>query len=472
MAAFRENNIDRHTSLAFGVRHLVGSILIALALILGLLDFPGILYAIVRVSAPLPLFAGLMMVLRYILPPILQAFFIFWRKVFGVPGSLAVRSLLLRLDQTVITTGAIAISLSIAVGTLGMVQSMKATTFNWLDKARWADLLVFSFSGTEMEGSLLTDVLDYPFVKDVNPIRYFFISYDHPQLSDGGFLFQAVDPLPFQEFAHLEVVEGNTAEAMAALSRGPAILINEGLAQRLDLKQADVLSLTTNLGPVDFTIAGTVSDYSDFVHRMGKIVYGSYETLEKYWGVSGFTVLQIHITPLLSSENAKDRLWQGLSNQHDVKILTHEEEKADIGASIDSIFASTYGIVAAIGLIAVMGVFNTIFMNVLFQIREFAILKTLGLQTSQIRTMVFVEALTMACVGALFGLAAGVWIAGQVNLGIRELMGMVIQFHIPWTMMGGILLSLPLAAFLATLYPQRIACGLSIARVMQFSERL
>jgi putative ABC transport system permease protein len=472
MAVFQEREAAKETAGGFRVRHAVGFALIALVLLLGQLNIPGMAYAIVRVSAPLLLFAGLMMVLDYILPFVLRTVSATFRKIFGIPGLLAVRSLRLRISRTVITIGAITVGLSIALGTLGMVYSMKTTTFAWLDKTRWADLLVFSISGTELNQSILPEMAGFPFIREVNPIRYYFVPYEHPQLSDSGFLFQAINPLQFQTFANLEIEEGNTAQAITALTDQPAILVNQGLAQRLDLQLGSVITLMTGQGPVDFTVAGTVADYSDFVHRMGKIVYGSYETLERYWGATGYTVLQVHLSPGYSADEAKSLLWQGLSGRYDVKILTHDEEKAAVNASIDNIFSSSYGIVVVMFLIVLMGVFNTVFINVLFQIREIAVLRTVGLLVTQVRLMVICEALAMGLVGSFFGILAGLWVAVQMNLGIRELMGVVIQFHTPWMMLGIILLLFPPVAVFATLYPQHIAGKLSIAGVMQSAERL
>lgn len=472
LAVFQERETGEETAPRFTSRHAVGLALIILTLLLGQLDVPGTAFAIVRVSAPVLLFAGLIVVLSYALPLALQATAALFKRIFGVPGMLAARSLRLRLNRAVITIGAIAVVLAIAVGTLGMVHSMKTTTSLWLDETRWADLLVFSISGTEMDESILAELADVSFVQDVNPIRYFFVPYDHPQLSDEGFLFQAVIPAQFQAFANLEIVEGNTAEAIEAITHQPAVLINAGLSQRLGLQQGDAITLMTAQGQTDFAIAGTVVDYSDFIHRMGKIVYGSYETLETHWGATGYTVLQIHLTPGYPQDEAKRLLWQALSGTYDVKILTHSEEKADVSASIDEVFVPNYGIVVVMFVIVVLGMFNTVFVNVLFQMREFAILRAVGLQVAQVRLMVICEALAMGLIGSILGILAGLWVAVQTNLGLKELMGILVQFHMPWIMLGLTLVLVPPIAIFATLYPQHIASSLSIARVMQKAERL
>lgn len=472
LVVFRERGTEQEVTHQVTLRTIIGFILIAVVLVLGILSVPGRLFAIIRMTAPLVLFIGLLMTFSYSLPFFLKVMSWCLTKVFGVPGMLAVRSLRLRLRRTVVTIGAIVIVATIAIGALGIVVNMKQTTSEWLDTTRWADVLIFSASGAEMDESILKKVREFPFIQNVNPIRYFFISYDHPNLSDKGFLFQAVYPTRFQEFTGVEVTEGNTPEVIKMLEYQPAILINAGLAQMLDLKQGDTMRLKTQEGDTDFSIVGSVVDYTDFIHRLGKIVYGSYHTLAEYWGAKGYTVLQIRLASGYTEDEAKTQLLHELSGMYDVKILTHIEEKEEVGALIDKIFASNYAITAIMFLIVFMGIFNTVFINVLLQIREFAILRILGLFVRQIRLMIICEALAMGLIGGIFAALAGIWFGWQMMLGTREVMGVLFQFHIPWVVAGVTCVLIPPIAFGATLYPQRIASRLSIADILQSNEQL
>ncbi len=441
-------------------------------LLLGLLRITGPTFAIIRLSSQVLLFLGLILILRLVLPPLLRFVATPLKRLFGISGLLAARSLVLRVGRTVVTVGAVSVALSIVVGTLVMMNSTKKTTSTWLDKTHWADVLLFSISGTEMEETIVQEVEAYPFVDEVNPIRYYFVHHDHPALSDNGFLFQAVDPECFASFTGLEIEEGNTAEAIDSLATCPAILINDGLSRRLGTKQGDRLAVMTDKGMEELTVAGTVVDYSDFIHRMGKIVYGSFETLESYWGGTGYNVLQIHLAAGFDENEAKETLLDRLASTCDIKILTHREERRSVSKSIDEIFAPNYGVVVVMLLIVALGIFNAVFINVLFQIREFAVLRTVGLLSVQVRLMVICEAVAMGFIGLVFGLLTGLWVAVQSNLGLQVLRGLIVGFHIPWLFIGALILFIPLIAVLATFYPQRLACSLSISQTMQSAERM
>jgi putative ABC transport system permease protein len=472
VAIFQDLQEDRSKAHPSSLCIIFGFACISAALLLGLLRLPGPAFAVIRLSSPVLLFLGLVLILPLVLPPLLRSVATPLRRLFGISGLLAAKSLVLRLGRTVVTVGAVSVALSIAVGTLVMMNSTKKTVSTWLDETRWADILLFSISGTEIEETVVQEVETYPFIAEVNPIRYYFVQHDHPALSDNGFLFQAVDPEHFASFTDLEIEEGNTAEAIDSLATCPAILINDGLARRLGTKQGDRLEVMTDMGMEELTIAGTVVDYSDFVHRMGKIVYGSFQTLKSYWGGTGYNVLQIRLASGFDENEAKKILLDGLASTYDIKILTHAEERRSVSKSIDAIFAPNYGVVVIMLLIVALGVFNAVFINVLFQIREFAVLRTVGLLTVQVRLMVICEALATGFIGLVFGLLTGLWVAVQSNLGLQELLGLIVGFHIPWLFIGALILFIPLISVLATFYPQRLACRLSISQTMESAERM
>lgn len=449
-----------------------GALILVVALVLGLLPVSGKMSAILHLTLPLLLFIGLFLILGAVLPSFLAIFSWGFGKVFGVSGLLAAKSLRLRIKRTIVTIGAIVVTATIAIGMLGSVNDMKRTTTGWLEATRWADVLIYSASGAAMDESIIQQVEELACVKEVNPLRYFFVPHDHPKLSDKGFLFQAMYPRHFQEFTGVEVREGNTLDAIHMLENQPAILLNAGLSNMLDVRHGDTLRLNTQKGAVDFFVAGSVVDYTDFVHRLGKIVYGSYDTLTEYWGATGYTVLQIRLVQGYSEAEVKNLLWRELSGGYDIKIITHTEEKEEVGALIDKLFASNYAMTVVMFLIVFMGIFNTVFINVLFQLKEIAILRTLGLLVHQIRLMIFCEAFAMGLIGSLIAGIAGIWFGWQMMLGTQELIGMILHYHLPWSIIGLTILIIPPLAIGAALYPQHIASELSIAEIFRNADQL
>jgi len=75
---------------------------------------------------------------------------------------------------------------------------------------------------------------------------------------------------------------------------------------------------------------------------------------------------------------------------------------------LDVLLMIATGLLGAAVLIALIGVGNTLGLSVLERSRESALLRALGLQRSQLRTMLAIEALLLAVGGALVGIAVGI----------------------------------------------------------------
>lgn len=423
-------------------------------------------------TAPIFMFIGIGFSIDFFLVFILEIVKPFFSKIFGVSGMLAVEDLILRIKNTSITINAIIIGLSIAIGFMGMVNSMKYTATNWLDKTKWSDLLVFSVSGAEINESIIDHLGNYSFVLRINPLRYHFVPYVHEELSDNGFIFQGIQPRKFAEFVNLEIIEGNTEEVINKINTGEGILINNNLANMLKLKQGDVIHLQSKNKEISLRIQGTILDNSDFAHRLGKIVYGSFDLLKKYWNVEGYTVLQIHITNELSHEEAKEIIINDLATNYNIKILTHEEEKVEVAASLNRIFSIFYSINLIIFAIIFVIVFNTVLINIISQIIEFAILRSIGLFKSQVKIMIILEATIMGFIGILFSVLTGSWITNQFISGAKAMMGISFDFYFPFE---PIILSAVLTiilSFIATIFPQRVALKKSISTILQESREM
>lgn len=426
----------------------------------------------IRFIGPVLILCGVCLILPRILPFILRPMTHAFAKAFGLSGLLAMQSLQLRLKRTVITVSSILVAVAIFIGILGSTNSMKMTVTDWYNNTKWADLIIFSVSGAEIKDSILDKVNNFEFVEKINPMRYYFVPYANGALSDDGLLFQGVEPAQFQDFTRLSVTGGDTAETVKQLENSRTVLINKNLSKMLGLKAGENISLATEQGPVDFQIAGEVDDYSDFMHRMGKVVYGSCDDLDQLWGANGYTIIQIRLAEGYSQEDAQKQLMTQLSGQYNIKVITHEEEKEDVGKSLDQIFSIPYALNVIICIIVFIGIFNTLLINVLFQIREFAILRIMGCYAGQIRKIVIFEALGLGLIGSLFALAIGLWLSNQMSISTAGIMGTVLNYYTPVTALVLLLLITLSVSMLATLYPQKLASGISISKVMQSVDEM
>lgn len=469
LEVFKNNNNIYDKGFRFSVKNALGLLFLIVGIVLSIVSYESKVFAYIRISSPVLMFVGLCLLLDFILHPLLNLFSIPFSKLFGLPGKLAIQSLQLHLRRTAVTIGASVIAIGIFIGLMGMVYSLKITVGQWLENANWADVIVFSTSGAEIDDSIIEKIEDYEFIEKINPMRYCFVSYKSDKLSDGGFLFQGFEPMEFQEFTGLEVVEGNTKEAISKLESGRNILINQNLSNMIGLKAGDTLELNTPNGGIEFLIVGTVVDYSDFVHRLGKAVYGSYNNLSQYWNVKGYTIIQCRTATGYTEEFVKDKLMQNLSGEYNIKVVTHNEEKEDVGGSIDMIMSIFYATSIIILIIVFMGIFNTVLINVLFQTREYAVLRTIGCFPKQIKVLIMCQAVAMSIIAYLFAAVLGLFFSKVLTGGAASINGILINFYSPLAIIIILFFVIIFVSIVATLYPQKKALHSSITKVLQES---
>lgn len=467
MSVFRNYEEPLTEESRFSKKNLIALFIIVVGVIMSYLPTSPQPLLYIRFIGPVLILSGVCLILDILLPFILRPMSHAFSKVFGLSGLLAIQSLQLRLKRTVITVSSIMVAVSIFIGVIGSTDSMKITVTDWYNKTQWADVIIFSASGAEINDSIIDKVSNFNFIEKINPMRYYFVPYSNGAVSDNGLLFQGVEPSKFQDFADLAVTGRDTSEALKELETGHAILVNRNLSKMLGLKVGENIDLDTKQGPVSFKIVGEVDDYSDFMHRMGKVVYGSYDNLVNLWGVNGYTVIQLRLAEGYTQEQAQKLLMEELSGQYNIKVITHEEEKEDVGKSLDQIFSIPYALNIIIFIIVFMGIFNTLLINVLFQIREFAVLRIIGCFSKQIRSIVMYEALGLGFIGSILASLTGLWLSKQMSIGTAGIMGTVLNYYTPVSALIILFIVTLIVSMLATLYPQKLASGISISKVMQ-----
>lgn len=135
-------------------------------------------------------------------------------------------------------------------------------------------------------------------------------------------------------------------------------------------------------------------------------------------------------------------------------------ERATFNQIIDVLLLVVTALLAVAVLIALIGVANTLSLSVLERTRESALLRALGLTKGQLRGMLAVEAVLIAGVAALIGIALGMlygWLGAQAALGTVA----VVTPSFPWLQLLGVLIVATVAGLAASVMPARRAARLS-----------
>ena len=142
-------------------------------------------------------------------------------------------------------------------------------------------------------------------------------------------------------------------------------------------------------------------------------------------------------------------------------------ERSMYAQMVDMVMWIVVVLLAVSVLIALIGVANTLSLSTIERTRENSLLRALGLSRGGLRRMIAIEAVLIAAVAALLGVALGGfygWAGSQLVLGgITEQMqaGALVPVSVPWVELGAVVLVAGLAGLTASLLPSRRATRLS-----------
>ncbi|PWG59750.1 ABC transporter permease [Bifidobacterium catulorum] len=131
-------------------------------------------------------------------------------------------------------------------------------------------------------------------------------------------------------------------------------------------------------------------------------------------------------------------------------------ERAQWETMIDAMMAMLVGLIAVAVLIALVGVANTLSLSVIERTRESATLRAIGMTRGQLRRSLAIEALLLALVSGLAGVALGTGFGWLGSYMVFSLYGTVV-FPFDWAVNGATLGIAALAALLASVAPARRA---------------
>ncbi|MET0820068.1 MAG: FtsX-like permease family protein [Aeromicrobium sp.] len=228
---------------------------------------------------------------------------------------------------------------------------------------------------------------------------------------------------------------------------------------------ANDVTLSTSGETVDVSLGGQTREMR-VLHGtgLGERPLVSLKTLESMGATGGgIQAVWVRASP---SADAADVVGDvtAVAKTADLDVSGGLPDRADILTSLDVVMAVTIGLLAVAVLIALVGVGNTLSLSVLERVRESSLLRSLGLGRSGLRAMLAIEALLMAGVAAVLGVALG---TAYAWFGVRTTSVGVFRtgpdLTMPWGQIAIILAVAALAGLAACVLPARRAARIAPA---------
>ena len=139
--------------------------------------------------------------------------------------------------------------------------------------------------------------------------------------------------------------------------------------------------------------------------------------------------------------------------RHDivVQVRSTQDMAGEVSAMIDQMLFILYALLSLAVVIAVLGIVNTLTLSVIERRQEIGMLRAVGTQRRQVRTMITLESVQMTVYGAILGVLLGLGL-GWAFLTVLEAKGLT-TIVVPWPLIGTVLAGSFVVGLLAAVWP-------------------
>ncbi|WP_295644390.1 ABC transporter permease [uncultured Corynebacterium sp.] len=157
----------------------------------------------------------------------------------------------------------------------------------------------------------------------------------------------------------------------------------------------------------------------------------------------------------MDSETLKSNLEESLDKYIIFQVLSPQELAGQSAQMVDGMLNTLYALLALAIVVAVLGIINTLALNVIERRQEIGMLRAVGTFRGQVRRMISLEAIQIAIYGALVGVLVGLGLGWCF---IRVLQGTGLnEIAVPWGQVAAMMVGSAVVGAVAALWPARKA---------------
>lgn len=385
------------------------------------------------------------------------------RRIFGVIGSLPLRSLNANLSRSGIAIAALMVAISATIGVQIMVTSFRISVNEWLEKRLGAQLYINipasnTINDGPLNGAFLSKLYELEGIRSIGTTRIRTIQHAK------GFDRINIYDLTRESLEGFNFTAGNSNAIWDLFEKNDTVIITESYAYNHRLGVGSVLELSTDGGRNKFQITGIYADYNP---GQGAIAM-SRATYRRHWNDDSHSSFAIY-TEKDTDLKQLQRQIHSLSDPN--YVLTVSERSKIIGLSMqifDQAFAVTDILQWLAATIAFLGVFSALTAIQLDRVWEYGILRANGITANQLARLITVESSLMGMVAGLLAIPVGAMVAAVLVFVINQRsFGWSINFHLPPEIIVKGLMSGIIAAVLAGLVPSFRMSQLSPAEALR-----
>jgi putative ABC transport system permease protein len=350
----------------------------------------------------------------------------------------------------------------VSVGT--MVESFRETVQVWLTSQLGADIYLRADGPATagvfppMDSAVPERIKGLPGVAEVDIFHAFPFHYDGSQPTFGAGVMDIV-----RRRHTLRFMSGNADEILASLPNHDRAIVSEPFADKHNVKVGQVLAIPLGGHIVRLTVAGIYFDYSN---DRGFIITDR-TTLLRYLPNQPVTNLAVYVQPGADATAVRHSVEDAVQD-FPVMVAANRILREGAIRIFDRTFAVTWALEGIAIVVAMLGAANALLALVLDRRREIGLIRYLGGDRRQVRSMILAEAgllgLLAVVLGLVLGLALSLVLIYVIN---KQSFGWTIQFHPPVALLAEAVTVIWIFTLLAGAWPARFAAGMEPSGVVQ-----
>ena len=413
------------------------------------------------------LMAGAVLLVPPLLAPVVKAVAPLASKLAPGIGRITVLQILGEKARSAGTLAVVMVILGFGLGLIITVDGMKQGAARLVEQTTMADVQVMN------PGLIPPAAVDLvrttPGVAAVSPQWFGRTSIVRTPNDQSHAWLSLVDPTSYFEVSGFDLEAGTTESVRFGLGAGGAVVLGEHLAETLDLTAGDTITLETAEGPTPFTVAGVHNARFTFA---GEIVASIADGPR--FGAGSPGGLLVSVTEGAALDDVGNDIRRRLHGNAGVgfgggrtSVATRTEVADQINGEVDAQLNIFYGVSAVAGLIALLGMANTLGISVLQRRREHGLLRAVGARKRQISRSVLVESATLSAAAFLLALPLGYLVGLAFGGNASQFVGWDVSMRPPVFATGAILLMTIGIGAAAALAPARRAGRLQIVDALR-----
>jgi len=373
----------------------------------------------------------------------------------GMAGTLARENAMRNPRRTSATAAALMIGVAIVGFFTVLASSLKESVNAQVDRAFQADFVLNTGFGFGAFGGFSPDlaarVAELPEVEASSPLRFGTVKVD----GDDDFLV-AFDPETVLELFKLDPRKGTFTD----LDEN-SVAVSERIANRKGWKLGTEIPVQFPNGERELTIrtiygTGEREGLSDFGLSLEGYALGYPEVVDNQ--------VYVRLADGVSPAEGRKALERVAKPYPNAEIQDQTEFKESFSGQINQILGLVYVLLVLAVFIALIGIANTLALSVYERTRELGLLRAVGMTRRQLRSSVRWEAVIIAVLGTVIGIAIGVFFGFAVIKSLRD------QGFEKFAPSVGQLIIIVIAAgfagVVAALFPARRAAKLDVLRAI------